>query len=33
LSIADDVAIPTAAPPGATIESAVEASVTRVACR
>ena len=32
-SIANDVAIPTAAPPGATDDSAVEASVTRVAWR
>ena len=33
LSIANELAIPTAAPPGATVESAVEASVTRVARR
>ena len=33
LSIANEVAIPTAAPPGATVDMAVEASVTRVACR
>ena len=32
-SIANDVAMPTAAPPGATIESADDARVTRAACR
>ena len=32
-SIANDVAIPTAAPPGATDDSAVDASVTRVALK
>src|SRR4029079_2770942 len=33
LSIANDEAIPTAAPPGATVDMAVEARVTLVACR
>ena len=32
-SIVNDVATPTAAPPGATIDNAVDASVTRVARR
>jgi hypothetical protein len=33
LSIAKELAMPTAAPPGATVDSAVDASVTRVACQ